>query len=122
MKIFDNIQDKIIRFSIVFIFIVFGVWEFIAPQYWVVFVPKFVSAVFNPLFATRIHGLLLISLGIFLILEFKKFIISIISTLIMLSVVISVFIYYGFSDTLVRDIVILLCTSSLILSSRKNKI
>lgn len=116
-----NIQEKIIRFAISFIFVVFGVWELVQPSYWAAFVPKFVTAVFNPLFAARAHGLLLVILGIFLISGFRKRLASILSTLVLLSIVVSVFLFLGFSDTLVRDIVILLAAFSLLFSPEKTK-
>ncbi len=109
-----NIEGKIVRLAISFIFVVFGVWELLNPTYWVVFVPKFVSVVFNPLFATRVHGLFLLILGLALISGFRRRLLAAVSTLVMLSIVSSVFLYSGFSDLLVRDIVILLCAASLI--------
>jgi len=104
----------IVRIAISFIFIVFGVWEMLAPVYWAPFVPKFVGAIFNPLFATRIHGLVLLVLGILTLIRFRKKIVSAISSLVLLSVVVSVYLFSGFSDILVRDIVIFLCSLSLL--------
>lgn len=114
IKTLNPNPSLIVRFAISFIFIVFGVWELLNPAYWVVFIPEPVSAVFNPLFATRVHGIVLIVLGVLLIVRIRRQIVALISTLVMLGVVVSVFAYSGFSDILVRDIVILLCVSSLL--------
>ncbi len=113
-----NFSKKLVRLGISFIFLTFGAWEIVEPSYWVSFIPSFVSIVFNPLFATRVHGLILGILGILIFISFRKRIISILSSLILLSVCISVFMLLGFSDILVRDIVIFLCCFSLVFEDR----
>ncbi|MBI2195579.1 MAG: hypothetical protein HYU48_00865 [Candidatus Levybacteria bacterium] len=114
-----NFQDKIVRLAIAFILIVFGAWEVLVPAYWAVFVPEFATAIFNPLFATRIHGLALFVLGALLISGYRKNLVSLASSLVLLSVVVSVFMYSGFSDLLVRDIVIFLCSLSLLFEKKE---
>ena len=115
-----NVQDKIVRLAIAFIFIVFGAWEMLSPVYWAPFVPDFVGSILNPLFATRVHGLVLFVLGALLLSGFRRDLVAALSSLTLLSVVISVFMFSGFSDLLVRDIVIFLCSLSL-LFEKKNK-
>ncbi len=116
-----NVRDKIVRLAIVFIFVTFGVWEMLSPGYWSVFVPKFAEAVFNPLFAVRIHGLILFILGVLLLIGFRKNLVAGLSSLVLLGVVVSVFLYSGFSDLLVRDIVIFLCSLSLLFDTESPK-
>ncbi|MEX2007350.1 MAG: hypothetical protein WD992_01115 [Candidatus Levyibacteriota bacterium] len=114
-----DVQDKIVRLAIAFIFVVFGSWEMLVPTYWSVFVPDFAAAIFNPLFATRIHGLVLFVLGLLLISGYRKNLVSLASVLVLLGVVFSVFMYSGFSDLLVRDIVIFLCSLSLLFEKKE---
>lgn len=114
-----NIQDKIVRLAISFIFVVFGAWEMLSPVYWVPFVPDFVSSILNPLFATRVHGLILFILGALLLSGFRKNLIAVLSSVTLLSVVLSVFMFSGFSDLLVRDIVIFLCSLSLLFKKKE---
>ncbi len=111
----------LVRFAISFIFIVFGVWEILVPVYWAPFIPKFVGEIFNPLFATRIHGLVLLVLGVLTLIKFRKKIIAPLTSATLLSVVFSVYVFSGFSDLLVRDIVIFLFSLSLLFEPEKDK-
>lgn len=111
----------LVRLAISFIFIVFGIWEILVPAYWAPFVPKFVITVFNPAFAARIHGLILLVLGVLILISFRKRIVSALSSTVMLGVVFSVFAFQGFTDLLVRDIAIFLCSLSLLFETESPK-
>ena len=108
----NKIRHYIAKYAIVFIFLVFGIWELIDPGYWSAFVPSFLSN--NALLLVRIHGTILSILAIWLAIGIYFRIAAVISSLIMLDIVVSLFISSGFSDLLVRDIVILLLAISLI--------
>lgn len=107
-------RKLITRIGISFIFITFGIWELIQPGYWTGFVPKFLKDFIDVSLAVQIHAvtLLILGLGVLSGYETKKF--GIASTLIMGSIVFSLILNFGFSDILVRDIVILLFASTLI--------
>ena len=107
-------------FSIFFVFIVFGVWEIINPNYWAGFIPTFMSSLLNPLLLVRFHGIVLGVIGLWLISGFQRRIAAIFSALIMLEIVISLSLS-GFSDILVRDIAIFIFTLSLIFDTDKKQ-
>lgn len=103
-----------VRIAISFVFVVFGIWEILNPVYWAPFIPEFVAAILNPLFATRVHGLVILVLGVLTFIGFRKNIVAPLTSLTLASIVLSVFFFSGFTDLLVRDIVIFLCSLTLI--------
>lgn len=107
-------RKLITRIGIAFLFITFGIWEIVQPGYWSGFVPRFLKNFIDILFAVQVHGIVLLILGLGVLSGYqtKKF--GIASTLIMLSIATSLILNFGFSDILVRDIVILLFASTLI--------
>lgn len=109
-----DMRRIITRLGISFIFITFGIWEVIDPAYWSGFVPKLVQNFIDLNLVVRFHGIILLILGLGVISGFqtKKF--GIASTFIMASIVFSLILNFGFSDILVRDLVILLFASTLI--------
>ncbi len=111
----------LVRLAISFIFIVFGIWEILVPVYWAPFIPDFVEAILNPLFATRLHGLVLLVLGVLTLISYRKKVIAPLTSLTLLSVCVSVFLFSGFSDLLVRDIVIFICSLSLLFDTESPK-
>lgn len=109
-----NLRKLIPRLGISFIFITFGIWEIIQPGYWTGFVPRFLKDFIDVSLTVQIHGAILLVLGLGLMSGFQTKKLGIASTLIMLSIVFSLLLNFGFSDILVRDIVILLFASTLI--------
>lgn len=101
------------KFGIFFIFITFGVWEIIDPSYWLGFAPSFITKLSYSLILIKIHGIALsiIGLGIFFSKRTKLF--AFLSTAIMVQIVLSLWLASGFTDLLVRDIVILIFSLSL---------
>lgn len=104
----------IIRFGIFFLFLSFGIWEIIDPNYWLGFAPSFIAKSANALLLVKIHGIALsiIGAGIFFSRRHLKFF-AIPATLIMFQIVVSLWLASGFTDLLVRDIAILIFTASL---------
>jgi len=107
-------RKLITRIGISFIFVIFGVWEIVQPGYWSGFVPRFLKDFVDLSLAVQIHGATLLALGLGVLSGFqtKKF--GIASTLVMASIVFSLILNFGFSDILIRDVVILLFASTLI--------
>ncbi len=116
----EAVRHYLTVYAVTFIFLVFGVWEIVNPQYWSVFVPSFISGLFNSInFLVQIHGFVLVVLAISLIFGFKRKLTAILGTLIMADIVFSLFIGSGFSDLLIRDIVITLFVASLYFDNYK---
>ncbi|KKR45153.1 MAG: hypothetical protein UT80_C0042G0005 [Parcubacteria group bacterium GW2011_GWC1_40_13] len=65
----------IARFGIFFLFLTFGVWEIIDPNYWIGFAPSFITESANALPMIKIHGIVLsiIGAGIFLAEDMSNF-------------------------------------------------
>lgn len=105
----------IARFGIFFLFLTFGVWEIVSPDYWVGFAPAFIAKSTDILLMVKIHGIILsiIGIGIFLSRRHTK-LFAILATIMMIQIVVSLWLASGFSDLLVRDIAILIFAISLI--------
>lgn len=103
--------------AMAFIFITFGVWELINPQFWNSYVPSFLYA-FNLNTLVTIHGAVLTLAGLWLLSgKFRKYA-AILSTLIMLEIVGSLVLESGFSPLLVRDATILIVSVALIFDAK----
>lgn len=103
----------IARFGILFLFLTFGIWEIIDPNYWIGFAPSFIAKSTSALLMIKIHGIVLsiIGTGIFFSKYVKFF--AFLATVIMAQIVLSLWLASGFSDLLVRDIAILIFAISL---------
>lgn len=103
----------IARFGILFLFLTFGIWEIIDPNYWIGFTPSFIVKLASALLLVKIHGiiLLIIGAGIFFSKHIRLF--ASLAVLIMLQIVLSLWLASGFTDLLVRDIAILIFAVSL---------
>lgn len=107
-------QGFIVRLAVSIIFIAFGISEIINPNYWSVFLPKILSNLSFYLTIVVIHGAILLSVGILLIINYKRRIVAIIGSLILFAIVIDLVTSSGFTPLFVRDFVILLTTVSII--------
>lgn len=103
----------IARFGILFLFLTFGIWEIIDPNYWIGFAPSFIAKSAGALLMIKIHGIVLsiIGAGIFFSRYVKFF--AFLATMIMVQIVVSLWLASGFSDLLVRDVAILIFAISL---------
>ena len=95
-----------------FIFLAFGIWEIINPEYWQGFVPS-VLFKFNITLLILAHGIVLAILGAWLLTGKWLKAAAVTGTIIMAQIVISLFLSSGFSDLLVRDFAIMLFVLSL---------
>ncbi len=107
-------QSFLIRIAVSIIFIVFGAWEVINPNYWSAFLPQFLANLSFYLTIIVIHGIVLFAIGISLVTGFKKKIAASLGTLIMLAIVIDLLTTSDFTPLLIRDFVITLVTASII--------
>lgn len=106
-------RTLVARIGVSFVFLVFGVWEIIQPGYWTGFVPRFLESL-DLFLLVRFHGIILLIIGTGILSGFyiKKFAIA--ASLILLSIIFSLLVNFGFNDIVVRDIVILLFVSTLL--------
>jgi uncharacterized membrane protein len=119
----EKIRHYLATYAVSFIFIIFGIWEIINPQYWAGFVPSFVSRLPGSAnFLVQIHGIVLAAAAISLAFDFKRKIAAALGTLMMLGIVISLYIDSGFSTLLIRDIAITLFVASLFFDDYKERI
>ena len=109
-----NIQKYIIRFSISLIFIIFGVWEFINPPYWSSFIPEFLASFSFVFVIIIVHGIILLSIGIWLASGYKTKTAAIFGTIMILIITFDVLLSSGFSPLFIRDFVITLIALSII--------
>ncbi len=114
-----EMRHVISRFSIAFIFLVFGVWEIVHPTYWTAFLPPFVTAVADSAKTVMVHGMILSVLGLAILFGYFTRIAAALGTLVMLGIVASLWTVSGFTDLLVRDIVITLFTLTLVVDDTK---
>ena len=114
----ERIRHCIVVGASAFIFLAFGVWEIVNPQYWVGFVPPILFS-FNLTLLILIHGITITVLGLWILTGKWLRLASIIGTLAMLQIVISLVISSGFSDLFVRDFAIMLFILSLAFEENK---
>ena len=115
----DNIRHYINIVAVAFLFLVFGIWELINPQYWQGFVPSILYSL-NITLLIMIHGAVLSLLGIWILIGKWLKIAAIVGTLVMAQIVMSLIISSGFSDIVVRDFTILLFVLSLAFEKSKD--
>lgn len=114
-----KLRHIISRVGVAFIFLTFGIWEIVQPTYWTAFLPQFVSAAADPARTVVVHGAMLVALGASILLGFYINITAILGTLMMLSIVASLWMVSGFTDLLVRDTVITLFALTLALDDTR---
>lgn len=118
----EAIRHYLTIYAAAFIFLVFGIWEIVNPQYWNSFVPAFVSNFFSSVnLLVQVHGIILTLIGSFLILDFKRKIAAALGTLVMLDIVFSLLFESGFSSLLIRDTVITIFVLSLFFDDYKKE-
>lgn len=103
----NTTQVVIIRLALAFIFLTFGIWEIVQPDYWSGFVPPFVLALFGHAnLLVMIHGIVLVLLGLGFLIGYYLWYVALVAALVLAQIIISMIIQFGFDDVLVRDITI----------------
>ena len=117
----DKIRHLLIRMALSVVFIIFGLWEIINPQYWQGFVPGFVRSMVSNLHPlVQIHGAVLLIVGLMILLGFYMRIASIIAGLMLLEITVSLILESGFSDLFVRDLALLILAVALYFDSTRH--
>ena len=101
-----KIRHMLTRLSLAIVFIGIGIWEVIQPSYWAMYVPPFVSSIIATDTFLMFHGSALIIIGTAVLLGIYLRFTSALAALTMLSIILSVTYYLGFSDIVLRDIAI----------------
>jgi uncharacterized protein YjeT (DUF2065 family) len=91
---------NIYKFALGFVFLVFGIWQVIQPNYWTLYLPLWTKN-FNQEILMRINGIFNLFVGIGLILGFYPLIFSALAILHLIGVIFTLCI---FNDVVIRDI------------------
>ena len=109
----EGLRHIIMRVALSSVFIIFGVWEIINPQYWQGFVPAFVQSFISSLHPiVMLHGAVLLIAGLMILAGFYTRIGSAIAFLVLLEISVSLLFESGFSDLFVRDLALLLLSAA----------
>jgi uncharacterized membrane protein YphA (DoxX/SURF4 family) len=110
----DDVRHILTRLAVAQVLIIFGIWEIVQPVYWNSFVPQFVSNFMNINLVVQLHGAFILILGAAILIGAYLRISAALAVLTTLAVIVFLLISSGFSDIIVRDIVIVLAAASLI--------
>ena len=115
----DNIRHILTRLAVAQVLIIFGIWEIVQPVYWNSFVPAFVSSFMNINLFVQLHGTFILILGIAILIGAYLRISAALAVLTTLAVIVFLLISSGFSDIIIRDIVIVLAAASLVFDNTR---
>ena len=110
----DDVRHILTRLAVAQVLIIFGIWEMVQPVYWNSFVPSFVSSFMNINLFVQLHGAFILILGVAILIGAYLRVSAALAVLTTLAVIIFLLISSGFSDIIIRDIVIVLAAASLI--------
>ncbi len=113
----DSIRRLLVTLGLAAVFIPIGVWEIVNPQFWVGFVPTFLTGIATPL--VLVHGAVLTIIGIWALTQWKLRWAGVFATLIMLEITTSLLFESGFSSIWIRDVGILFLAASLMFEKGK---
>jgi uncharacterized membrane protein len=109
----QEIRHLLARLSLAVIFIGIGAWEIAQPSYWSYYIPSFVTALASANTLTVVHGILLLVVGLAVLLGAYLRIASALGVLVMLSILGDLLVSFGFTDIVIRDLVVLLVSAAL---------
>ena len=101
------------RISLAVVFVGIGVWEIIQPSYWSYNIPNFLTFIASAITLTIAHGAVLVIIGLAVLLGVYLRIAAALAVLMMLLIIGSLLISFGFSDIVIRDAAILLIAVAL---------
>ena len=110
----DDVRHILTRLAVAQVLIIFGIWEMVQPVYWNSFVPSFVSSFMNINLFVQLHGAFILILGVAILVGAYLRVSAVLAVLTTLAVIVFLLISSGFSDIIIRDIVIVLAAASLI--------
>ena len=102
-----------------FLFLAFGIWEIIDPDYWLGFVPSHTFGLdINML--VRVHGLILTVIGVLILSGYLAKWAALVGTLVIGHIVAILWISSGFTDLVIRDISLMILTFALFFEDHQN--
>lgn len=110
----DKIRHVLLRIGVALIFVSFGMWEIVQPSYWIAFVPKPIAQMVSPSLFINLHGLLLLIIGLGILTGTYLRISAMLAVLVMISIIASLWYESGFSDIIIRDMVVLIAALALV--------
>lgn len=110
----DQIRHILSRLALAVILVGFGLWEIIQPAYWTAFVPSFLSGVAPAETLVFLHGIVLLVIGAAIFSGFYLRIASVLAALVMVEIIGVLLLESGFTDLIIRDVVVLLLALSLV--------
>ena len=96
------------RVAVAFAFLSFGIWEIIAPNLWILYVPAYASAILDAKLLVFLHGIALVVIALGVLSGYYSKIFTALAALMMLKIVVELILADGWTETLIRDITILL--------------
>lgn len=107
-------RHLLLRLAIAFVFLSFGIWELIDPQYWVGFIPGWTMVLGPAVTIAMLHGAVLVLVGLAVLLGLWLRWSALLASLMLLEICLGLLLSSGFSDLLVRDVGLLLVAVALI--------
>lgn len=115
----DDIRHILTRVGVAQVLIIFGIWEMIQPTYWNAFVPSFFSSFININLFVQLHGIFIIVLGIAILIGAYLRVSATLAALTTVAVIAFLFFSSGFSDIIIRDIVIVFASLALVFDNNR---
>ncbi len=104
-------------FAIGLVFFVFGIWQWVQPNYWLDYLPQFVKN-FDQNLLIKLNGTFDIIVGLALILNFYPLIFSLLAVLHLLGIILNIGI---FNEIAIRDLGLLLVALGIFIEELKKK-
>lgn len=101
-------------------FLGFGIWEVVSPNLWTIYLPEAVRD-FYPIQLVFLHGVVLIVVALGVLSGKMQRFFTAVATLILLNICIELFLQDGLTETLIRDVALLLFTLALFIDALKKK-
>ncbi len=113
----------VMRLSLAFVFVYFGISEIFNPAYFSGYIPSFIShlSIYEPDLFIRVHGSVLVFLSLCLIFKFYLKFTGILVILMLIQIIGGLLLISGFNEIVVRDIGLLGLAISIWLYESKEK-
>ena len=115
----DEIRHILARIAVAQVLIIFGIWEIVQPVYWNAFVPAFISDFININLFVQLHGIFIIMLGVAILFGIYLRISAALAVLTTIAVILFLLASSGFSDIIIRDLVIVFAAASLVFDDNR---
>lgn len=114
-----QLRHLLMRIGISLVFLIFGIWEITSPAHWASYVPSFLTSTQNTLTLVRIHGSLLLIIGLAILTGTYLRIAASLGSIILLLIIVSLMIDTGYIEIVVRDVALLFLAVSVALDEER---